>query len=245
MDPAYSKIYRDLHERHWWWRAREEIVLATLHRLAPPGGWRAILDIGCGDGLFFEELSRFAPFVEGVESDEGIVSASSRWRDRIHVRRFDETFDTGRRYGLALMLDVLEHLPNPEAALRHALNLLEPDGRIVISVPAFNLLWTSHDEYNHHVTRYTRRSFARLAGAARMRVDSSQYLFHWIWAAKLGQRLKEAVASNAAGPPRVPSAWLNRALLTLCRTEHLLLGRLAVPFGTSLFIVGSAGNQRR
>ena len=83
--------------------------------------------------------------MEGVESDSEIVSSENRWHDRIHVRPFDETFDVGRRYGLVLMLDVLEHLQNPEAALRHALRLLEPAGRIVISVPAFNVLWTSHD----------------------------------------------------------------------------------------------------
>ena len=239
MDPAYSKIYRDLHEQHWWWRAREEVVMEAVERLAPAGGWSAILDIGCGDGLFFERLSRFAPLVEGVETDAEIVSPEKRWRGRIHVRPFDETFDVGRRYGLVLMLDVLEHLQNPEAALRHALRLLEPAGRIVISVPAFNVLWTSHDEYNHHLTRYTRATFGRLAASAGLRIESSRYLFHWTWPAKLVQRLAERVLPHASGPPQVPPALLNRGLLALCRTEYRLLGGLPMPFGTSLFVIGT------
>jgi SAM-dependent methyltransferase len=243
MDPAYARGYRDLYERHWWWRAREEVVLATMERIAPPGGWSAILDIGCGDALLFDELNRFAPFVEGVESDPGLVSDTSRWRERIHVRPFDETFDTGQRYGLVLMLDVLEHMDRPDAALRHAVSLLQPGGRIVINVPAFRSLWTSHDDYNRHVTRFTRRTFAALAAAAPMRIESWRYLFHWTWPVKFAQRLAERAMPGTPRPATVPPAWLNRSLLALCRAEQRLLGRVPVPFGSSLFVVGTAARE--
>jgi SAM-dependent methyltransferase len=243
MDPAYARIYRELHQRHWWWRAREEAVLATLEQIVPPGGWSAILDVGCGDALLFDRLARFAPFVEGVESDGTLLSAANPWRDRIHVRPFDATFDAGRRYGLVLMLDVLEHLPDPAAALGHAVRLLEPDGRLVINVPAFNLLWTRHDDYNRHLTRYRRASFRRLADAASMRIDAWRYLFHWTWPVKLAQRLAEQVMPGASRPAQVPPPMVNHALLTLCRAEQALLGRVPVPFGTSLFVVGSRSSS--
>lgn len=238
MDPSYSKTYRDLYERHWWWRAREEVVVATLERLAPSTGWSAILDVGCGDALFFDRLTHFAPFVEGVESDPTLVSAGNRWRDRVHVRPFDDTFDVGRRYGLVLMLDVLEHLQHPELALRHALSLLEPGGRIVINVPAFEILWTSHDDYNRHVTRFTRRSFGRMADAAGMWIESCRYLFYWTWPVKLAQRVAERVMPGTPRPAQVPRAWVNHTLWALCRAEQRLLRRLPMPFGSSLFVIG-------
>ena len=124
-------------------------------------------------------------------------------------------------------------------ALRRALGLLEPTGLLVATVPAFSVLWTSHDEFNHHVTRYTRETFGRLAASAGLRIESSRYLFHWTWPVKLVQRLAERVLPHGSGPPQVPPDWLNRGLLALCRTEYRLLSGLPMPFGTSLFVVGT------
>src|SRR2546426_671635 len=52
VEPEYAVRYRDLYRRHWWWRARERLILDVLRRLRPGAGWSAILDVGCGDGLF-------------------------------------------------------------------------------------------------------------------------------------------------------------------------------------------------
>ena len=54
MDPAYGQRYRALYEGHWWWRAREAVVLGELERMRPASGWKRALDVGCGDGLLFD-----------------------------------------------------------------------------------------------------------------------------------------------------------------------------------------------
>jgi trans-aconitate methyltransferase len=238
VDPEYARRYRDLYERHWWWRAREALILRTLDELRPPEGWGAILDVGCGDGLFFDKLRRFGTSVEGVESDRTLVSEHGPWRGQIHVRAFDTTFQPARRYSLILMLDFLEHLADPESALRHAVHLLEPQGRIVVTVPAFTILWTSHDEYNHHQTRYTRARLARLAGQAGVRVDSTHYFFQWTCPVKLAQRMKERALPGVPAPAGIPPRWANTALYLLSRAEETLLRSLPVPFGSSLLLVG-------
>ena len=235
MDRAYAQRYRDLYERHWWWRARERLILDVLNTLVPAGGWRAILDVGCGDGLFFDRLSAFGA-VEGVELDATLVSERGRQR-RIHVGPFDARFQPGKRYGLILMLDVLEHMPDPTGALRHAVDLLEPEGTMLITLPAFNLLWTNHDRLNRHLTRYTRRSFAMVARAAGVRVCRSRYFFHWVFPAKLAVRLIETTLRLAPAPPRMPPRWTNRLLYLLSRGEQLTLGKLRLPLGSSLLVV--------
>src|SRR6266545_1573241 len=111
MDPEYALHYRRLYECHWWWRAREDFILAALERLRPGVGG-AILDVGCGDGLFFEKLSRLG-LVEGIEMDPTGVTPGGRWASRIHIQPFDESFQPGRQYALVLMLDVLEHFADP------------------------------------------------------------------------------------------------------------------------------------
>jgi SAM-dependent methyltransferase len=237
VEREYAVRYRELYRRHWWWRARERLILDVLERLQPQGGWSAILDVGCGDALFFERLARFG-HVEGVEPDASLLTPDGPYRDHIHVGPFDASFRPSRCYGLILMLDVLEHLRDPVEALRHALALLRPGGRVLVTVPAFRLLWTNHDVLNRHYTRYTRASFARVARAAGLRIDGSRYLFHWLFPAKLGQRLLEAVWPRPPAPPRVPPAWINRVLYLGSRAEQIVLGGLPMPFGTSLLVIG-------
>lgn len=235
MDSRYAAAYRRLHEQHWWWRSREEIVLTLLGELDHGLGDQRILDVGCGDGLLFDRLAEFGA-VEGVEIDGSIVSPDNPWRGAIHVAPFDASFQPGRTYHTILMLDVLEHLAEPAAALRHALGLLAPGGKLVITVPAFPLLWTTHDELNHHFTRYTRGSFRKLIdGVARIQQD--RYLFHWLFPAKLLVRARESLYSTSPQPPRVPPPWLNRLLLGLTRWEQRSLRGFDVPFGGSYLAV--------
>lgn len=242
MDSGYGARYRELFERHWWWRARERVILETLRAMQPSGGWPSILDVGCGNGLFFDALNRLpgTRVVEGVESSVELVSPGGPHRARIHLTRFDARFQPGRRYSLILMLDVLEHLPDPVGALRHALLLLEPRGTLLVTVPAFMSLWTRHDDLNHHYTRYDKDSFAALANQAGMRIERSRYLFRWAAAAKLATRLVERLIPGEPAPPAIPARPVNAALYALSRAEELLVGGLPVPFGSSLLAIGSA-----
>ncbi len=239
MDSDYGARYRELYERHWWWRARERLILDTLRAHRPAAGWRNVLDVGCGDGLFFDELLKLpgVGVVEGVEP-ASLVSPDGPHRARIHAVPFDASFQPGRRYSLIVMLDVLEHLPEPAAALRHALSLLEPDGVFLATVPALMALWTRHDALNHHFTRYDRDSFGTLAAAAGLRIDEMRYFFHWTAAAKVVTRLKEALVPGEPAPPEVPPAPVNATLYALSRLEERLLGRLHLPVGSSLIAVG-------
>jgi hypothetical protein len=135
------------------------------------------------------------------------------------------------------MLDVIEHLSDPAGALRHAGALLEPDGTLVATVPAFRVLWTAHDVLNHHVTRYTKRTFDALARSAGLRIVRARYFFHWIYPAKLLLRTREAIAHLPPRPPRVPPRPLNELLYAVSRFEQRLLTPLGIPFGSSLLVV--------
>jgi SAM-dependent methyltransferase len=241
MDATYAQQYRELYANHWWWRARESVILQTLSRLRPDGRRGRILDVGCGDGLFFDQLSRFGE-VDGVEIDASTVSAEGKHSGSIHVGGFDESFVPEKSYSLILMLDVLEHLAEPAEALRHALDLLEPDGDLIITVPAFQQIWTSHDVLNHHYRRYTKRSFGALARTAGLEVREQSYFFHWLFPLKLAVRLLERVRPPKPAAPNIPPAWLNRVLCRLSSAEERLLPKKWMPFGSSLLIV--AGKPR-
>jgi 2-polyprenyl-3-methyl-5-hydroxy-6-metoxy-1,4-benzoquinol methylase len=239
MDEAYRVAYARLHREHWWWRSREDLIVETLRRL-DVGGRGNVLDVGCGAGVLFPRLAELGE-VEGVEVDAATARSDPTHAPRIHVGRFDPSFEPGKRYALILLLDVLEHMEDPLSALQHAVRLLDDRGAIVATVPAFDWLWTSHDELNHHLRRYSRSSFERLARAAGMRISSSRYFFRWLVAAKLAVRAVELLRPTAPRPPRVPPGPVNRALYRLSRGEEALLGRLPLPLGTSLLVVGRRG----
>jgi hypothetical protein len=135
------------------------------------------------------------------------------------------------------MLDVLEHIDEPVESLRKAEALLEPDGVLFVTVPAYRLLWTYHDDLNHHRTRFTRRSLRAVVDQTGLEIRHMRYFFHWIFPVRLLIRVYETVLRRNLGPPRIPSPWINRWLIAGSRLEHRLLRPLRLPFGSSLLMV--------
>jgi SAM-dependent methyltransferase len=203
-----------------------------------------VLDIGCGDGLFFDRLGEFGQ-VEGVEPEGALLDRGGKWRDAIHTVAFDERFQPAHRFGLILLLDVLEHLERPAAALRHAVSLLAPGGVVLVTVPAFDSLWTRHDDLNHHVRRYSRSQFRALAGEAGMEIGRERYLFQWLAVAKLVTRAVESVLGGPPALPTIPAAPFNRLLTAVSRLETRIASGVPMPFGSSLMISGFAEAPER
>jgi SAM-dependent methyltransferase len=235
VDPEFSAFYRNLYEQHWWFRMRERWLLEVLCRTCPPEGWNSILDVGCGDALFFDRLLEFGD-VEGVEPNESIVNSSGPHFPKIRIGPFDGSFCPGKQYSLILLLDVLEHLPDANRALQQCMSLLKPGGSILLTVPAFNFLWTNHDVINHHQTRYRRGTLFPLLRQAGFRIEESAYWFHWPFPIKLAERLVERTFRIQPGTPSIPPPLINQALFRLCSAEHYLFAPLRLPFGTTLFV---------
>lgn len=218
MDAQYALNYRELYENHWWWRARENLILMTMERLRPGKNWGSILDVECGGGLFFDRLSEFGE-VEGVETNPCLVTQDNRWRHQIHISTFDETFQPNKQYSLILMLDVLEHFPHPAACLRRSEELLDSTGTLMITVPAFSCLWTTHDDLNRHFLRFKKKTFLDLISRTNLRIHDLQYFFHWMFAVKMIIHYKEKFFRKNLAIPKVPSPSLNVLLYRLLDTR--------------------------
>jgi len=235
VNPNYSAHYRQLYENHWWWRMRERWIVQVLSNNQPPEGWGSILDVGCGDGLFFNRLQEFGE-VEGVETFREIVNPANPHFRKIHIGPFDDSFQPVRQYSLILLLDVLEHIPEPAAALRRCMSVLKPGGTLLVTVPAFNLVWTNHDVINHHMTRYRRSTLFPLLQSAGFKIEDSAYWFQWTFPVKLAERWIERLLGVQPTMPTIPVPAINRSLCWLCSKEHSILGPLRLPFGTTLFV---------
>ena len=167
------------------------------------------------------------------------MTAEGRARGEIFVAPFDSRFDPGRRFGLVLFLDVLEHLDEDAEALRRAHDLLEPGGLLVVTVPAYPSLWTRHDAINHHRRRYRRRELLERATSAGFADPSARHFFHWLHPVKLAIRLAEKLVPAPPALPRVPGTATNALCFAISRLEQRLFARLSPPIGSSLLLTAS------
>jgi len=234
MESEYGQQYADLYNRHWWWRARERILVRELRSLSLPKQAR-VLDVGCGDGLFFARLREFGT-VEGIETNRSLVTPSNPDRDLIHPEPLGSARYQRSAFDLITACDVIEHIEDDREAVTKMLEMLAPSGYLVITVPAFMSLWDEHDELNQHFRRYTKQSLlAALPKEASVR--KLHYLFHTLFVPKLLVRLLNRRAGQKVKQSDIPPEQINQVLAGFCDLENRLLGALQLPFGTSVLAV--------
>ena len=100
------------------------------------------------------------------------------------------------------------------------------------------MLWTKHDDMNHHFRRYTRTTFQQQAAEAGMRVDVCRYFYHWLFPVKLGIRLKESVYDVPGKEPDVPKQFINDICYRWSRLEQRMFSAVPLPVGSSLLAIG-------
>jgi 2-polyprenyl-3-methyl-5-hydroxy-6-metoxy-1,4-benzoquinol methylase len=149
-------LVADVEERHFWFTARNDVIVSTLQRaLAPPRGTRA-LDVGCGTGFVMAALAKAGLEVTGIDMHR---SALLRARTRIGGPLFASTATTLSflpDFDIVTLFDVIEHVDDDAGVLAEARGALVPHGHVVVTVPAGPKLWTRYDEVIGHKRRYTR-----------------------------------------------------------------------------------------
>jgi len=236
MERSYGAEYEHLYRGHWWWRAREAILLRELERLSlPPPERTAILDVGCGNGLLLPVLERFGR-PTGLEVERELVADDAPLRDRIHHEPLGDPFWAERRFDLVLALDVVEHIPDDVAFSALLAERVRPGGFLVVTVPAFPILWDAHDERNHHQRRYRRRGLEALL-EPHGELVKLRHLFPSLFCAKLLVAWRNRRATTPIEQAALPSPGTTAVLARLLRAEDRVLGLLRPPFGSSLLAV--------
>jgi len=160
MDRDYELQTHQAEDRHWWYRGRRTVLDGVIANLGLPGSAR-ILDAGCGSGRNMVELSRYGR-VTGIElSETSVALARQRNAGEVISGSLLEMPFAQDSFDLAVTLDVIEHLEDDLAALRELRRTVAPGGALLVTVPAYQWLWSGHDEINHHFRRYTRNSLMR------------------------------------------------------------------------------------
>lgn len=202
-----------------------------------------VLEVGCGVGTFTRRLVD-SPAITRLLSIDISEQAVARCKALVQspivdirqadVRQIEDEFD------LVVCMNVLEHIADDVAALRHMLSLVRPGGSLFLLVPAHQWLFTSFDSESGHHRRYNKRRVRQLLDDATggKPLELRQFYFNSVGA--LGYW---AVYKCLRKPPRAGAGaeigWFDRSIVPLQRR----LEGTAMPFGISLVAIVTKGQR--
>ncbi|MBI3910246.1 MAG: class I SAM-dependent methyltransferase, partial [Armatimonadetes bacterium] len=198
--------------------------------------------VGCGTGGLLRQLAA-TPGVEAVGLDvyptalRLCPSAGIRGLVLGSAERLPFASDT---FHAVTALDVLEHLEDDRAAVREIARVLVLGGVVVATVPAYQWLWSGHDEALHHRRRYVASEIRRLFTDAGLQVSRLTYLLTALFPLAAALRMKERLTKRArdfqAALIPVPRP-INRWLIALHAAEAAVAERIGLPYGLSVLVV--------
>jgi SAM-dependent methyltransferase len=239
-------IYDVINLDGWWWEVgRRALARRLIEHYAPVGsnGVRPrILEIGCGSGALLQDLQE-KNTVYGMDvADEALKICRERGLDCVSLADVtalpyaDESFDT------VVAIDVLEHIDDESAALREVNRVLKPGATLIVTVPAFQMLWSRRDVDHHHKRRYSVKEIRRRIREGGFRVLKATYInlpvfFPLFFMLKTGHLSANDTTSVSRDFGIVPKP-VNSALSRLMEAEAQITPHVNLPFGSSIACVG-------
>ncbi|MGB2868263.1 MAG: class I SAM-dependent methyltransferase [Bacteroidota bacterium] len=236
-DQLYQSFY-DVEMRHWWFVARREILLDIIEtRLHLPAGSK-VLDVGCGVGGMLVSLSDRYEAYGTDTSTLAIEFCRKRGLKNVFECDLKGLPLPNLEFDLIMLLDVIEHVDDDLGLLREAFGRLKKGGIVLVTVPAYQFLWTRHDDLNHHKRRYVGRRLGRVLVESGFLVDRMSYFNTLLFPLALVTRLLHKVlGSGNESELSIPPSPLNNILKSIFSLERPLLRRLSFWFGLSILAI--------
>jgi SAM-dependent methyltransferase len=248
MEPEYYDEYYRNEREHWWFRARESILRRQMERLISarsiPSRPR-ILNIGAATGRSSVWLGELGDVVS-LEYD-GDCCRLTRQRTGLDIAEgtiLDLPWESGS-FDVVCAFDVIEHVEDDARAVAEMKRVCRKNGILFVTVPASPLLWSEHDEINHHFRRYRMRDLRALFTGCDVLLGSgfNSILFVPIAVHRIARRLTERLSQARDRPlksdfSRSRFSMVDGLLETLFRSESLWLSRgIGLPWGVSAMII--------
>jgi SAM-dependent methyltransferase len=242
MNEAYEAKYHIQEEKHWWFETRRDIIINLLER---SGRNSKILEIGCSGGPLIRALHELGyKNVQGIDiSRDAIDLCRRRGINDVFVMDGSKPEFKDGQFDIVIASDVLEHIQDDEKALLEWNRILKPAGKLIVFVPAFEILWSKHDEANHHYRRYSKSELIRVLEGAQFEIDRSSYwnfmLFFPTTLVRLIHRMLSIYGQQNGDQLVELNPVANKVLFYLIKTENILLKVLNFPVGVSVFATAS------
>jgi SAM-dependent methyltransferase len=225
-------------DKHWWFKARREIIVSQLQSLDL--NFEKALDIGCFSGRFLKEIAPMCKERYGVESSE---EGNKYWgmRDFTIVRGAlpkdipfpDKTFD------IVSALDVLEHVADDRASFQTIYNLLKPHGVLLCTVPAYAFLWSDLDVMTHHYRRYSAQGLRKMLCDTGFSIYKLTYFNTFLFPLIVLVRWLRKFYTRSGTDMDKPKNIVNLLLYHIFAAEKPWLLKYTFPFGVSILVIAT------
>lgn len=243
MNDSEYHMMAEIQKNHWWYVARRKIISKTISTL----GFTKpidILEVGCGVGANLEALVPFGTLYATDYHQTAVdYTKALNLAKEVQIGHLpDSPAFKDQKFDLIVMLDVLEHIDDDLKTLTVLKNQLHKGGQLLITVPAFRFLWSSHDVFVHHKRRYHLPDLQKICHEAGYRVHYISYfncfLFPLIY---LGRQVLKIVSSGRTESPQsdlIPTnSIVNWILKTIFGFERFFVPNIKFPFGVSLMAI--------
>ncbi len=159
-DPCHLAVIREAEERHFWFRERRHRIGSAFLRHVPKSA--RILEVGSGTGFVAEHLQQLGFAMEASDLyPEALEYLKARKISPLYqFDLLDPPFEG--EFDVVALFDVLEHFPDPCAALVSIRRMLKREGLLILTVPAHMWLWSQADVVAGHCQRFTRKSLTNI-----------------------------------------------------------------------------------
>lgn len=247
MKKEFENKYHNLESKHWWFKARRNYIVSLLKN-EPKN--KDVLDIGCSSGNLLSDLENIGfnkAHLYGVDISKKAI-------DNCKKRNLNNTFvmdaqqiELNKKFDIIIASDCLEHLKDDEKAVKNWGNLLKENGKLIIFVPAYNFLWSEHDEVNMHYRRYVKKDLKKLIENEKMIIEKSSYWNFMLFFPVVLYRYinnKFVNSKNTTGDISKVNPIINFLLLSLLNFENSFLNFINYPFGISTFCIAQKNENK-
>lgn len=243
MEAIALATYAKLESYYWWWVGRRAVIASVMAKHFGGRSDLKLLDWGCGPGGNFPVLQGYGTVLGVDASPEALrfcrEAGYGNVRQAGTVAEFVAAYPE-RNYDVISVFDVVEHIEGDVQFLHELTALLKPGGRLLITVPAYQFLWSELDVAVSHVRRYTRGQITRTVRSAGYEIVRASYFISLMapliivfrLLGHLTGRSKKKQFSFVEFPPLI-----NRLFISTIRLEAKLLRWINLPFGTSLIVL--------
>lgn len=250
MNADYSAQYIKAEELHWWWVARRCILRYFFSRILTDSKkkqFNRVLEIGCFTGKNISALKEYSREWFGIEPSISAAETARLNTPYAHIvtGNFpDVALDN--KFDVVCMFDVLEHIEHSESSLCVIANMLEDSGRLILTVPAYQWLWSEFDVQNHHFRRYTRKQLTTELRKAGFKIDYISYYNTFLFLPAALQRLIKKCFGETRNDSdtAIPQLLINKLLTKIFESEKFILRHIRFPFGLSLIAIAHISPKR-
>lgn len=241
-----NDLSRELEGDSFWFTHRNRCIVSLARRFSPEP--RLIVDVGGGNGYVSKGLQDAGFSTIVVEPMRaGALNARARGLRFVVCATLEDAGFPPESIPAVGLFDVLEHIEDDFAFLGSLRDRLSPDGRVYLTVPSYQFLWSEYDTIAGHYRRYTAGQLRKTFEAAGFEIDYLSYLFWFLPPPVfLGRTVPSLLGSFRNGIPHERAkrehskggGLAGRVVQAVCDWEasHIGKGRL-VPFGGSCIAV--------